>query len=68
LREELAQLEKAGYHPDHPSPYYPADLLAAEVKAPTQSDTGLGGVASDSARSGGGRADALQSQSRYAHH
>ena len=32
VRAELVALEKAGYHPGKPSPYYPADIQAAEAK------------------------------------
>ncbi|BEU28463.1 DUF4148 domain-containing protein [Paraburkholderia sp. 22B1P] len=35
LTEELRQLEKAGYNPGHPSPYYPSDIQAAEAKVRT---------------------------------
>ncbi|KLU26474.1 hypothetical protein EOS_09025 [Caballeronia mineralivorans PML1(12)] len=32
VRAELIQLEKAGYKPGHPSPYYPADIQVAEAR------------------------------------
>lgn len=38
LREELVELERAGYNPGHPSPYYPSDLLAAENKVREMKD------------------------------
>ncbi|MGF6727619.1 hypothetical protein P3T43_007011 [Paraburkholderia sp. GAS41] len=32
VRAELVALEAAGYHPGKASPYYPADIQAAEAK------------------------------------
>jgi hypothetical protein len=32
VRAELVALENAGYHPEKSSPYYPADIQAAEAK------------------------------------
>jgi hypothetical protein len=36
VRAELAQLENAGYHPGLSSPYYPADLQAAQARVADQ--------------------------------
>jgi hypothetical protein len=44
LRQELAQLEHAGYHPGHPSPYYPADIQAAEAKVHASHESEQAGV------------------------
>jgi Ni/Co efflux regulator RcnB len=58
VRAELVQLEKAGYHPGHADPYYPADIQAAQARVDAQNDTaqaaksGFGGVVSGSSQSG----------------
>lgn len=39
VRAELAQLEQAGYRPGVSSPYYPADLQAAQAKVAQQNAT-----------------------------
>ena len=39
VRAELVQLEKAGYRPSLSSPYYPADLQAAEARVAQQNGT-----------------------------
>ena len=39
VRAELVQLEKAGYRPGLSSPYYPADLQAAQAKVAQQNAT-----------------------------
>jgi hypothetical protein len=36
VRAQLAQLEKAGYHPETFDPTYPADILAAEARVAAQ--------------------------------
>jgi hypothetical protein len=36
VRAELVQLEKAGYRPGLSSPYYPADLQAAQARVAEQ--------------------------------
>ncbi|MDR3099357.1 MAG: DUF4148 domain-containing protein [Paraburkholderia sp.] len=39
VRAELVQLEQAGYRPGVSSPYYPADLQAAQAKVAQQNAT-----------------------------
>jgi len=52
VRAELVELENAGYHPSKSSPYYPADIQAAEAKihagkaAGGNPQTSYGGVTS----------------------
>ena len=58
VRAELVQLEKAGYHPGHADPYYPADIQAAEARVAAQNGTAqaaqssYGGVVSGSSQAG----------------
>jgi Domain of unknown function (DUF4148) len=68
VRAELVQLEKAGYHPGHADPYYPADIQAAQARVNAQNGTaqtaesGFGGAANGSSQSGGAvRANGPQS-------
>ncbi|BEU28499.1 DUF4148 domain-containing protein [Paraburkholderia sp. 22B1P] len=75
LTEELRQLEKAGYNPGHPSPYYPSDIQAAEAKVRNESEnspdaTGTGGVTAGNAGSGGGGATMSQATNHalFVHH
>ncbi|MFM0351634.1 DUF4148 domain-containing protein [Paraburkholderia sp. RL17-347-BIC-D] len=52
VRAELVALENAGYHPNKTSPYYPADIQAAEAKIHAgnavggKPETSYGGVTS----------------------
>ena len=39
VRAELVQLEQAGYRPGVSSPYYPADMQAAQAKVAQQNAT-----------------------------
>ncbi|RDJ98216.1 DUF4148 domain-containing protein [Paraburkholderia lacunae] len=54
VRAELVQLENAGYKPGLASPYYPADIQAAQAKVTAQngSASAVGGVVSGSSASG----------------
>ena len=58
VRAELVQLEKAGYYPGHSSPYYPADIQAAQARVDAQNGTeqaaqsDFGGVTNGSSQSG----------------
>nr|WP_074267583.1 DUF4148 domain-containing protein [Paraburkholderia phenazinium] len=58
VRAELVALEKAGYHPGKPSPYYPADIQAAEARVRASNaaggnpQTSYGGVTSANSESG----------------
>lgn len=57
VRDELVQLEKAGYQPSLASPYYPADIQAAEARLSAQQQTwSVGGIAAGTSRSGAGNA------------
>jgi len=52
VREELAQIEKAGYNPAHSNPNeYPANIQAAEARVAAQ-NSAVGGVASGSSQQG----------------
>ncbi|AWV03868.1 DUF4148 domain-containing protein [Burkholderia sp. JP2-270] len=42
LRNELVQLEKAGYKPGLSSPHYPADIQAAQARVHAVDKTGYG--------------------------
>jgi cytochrome c556 len=69
VKAELAQLEKAGYHPGGEDPYYPADIEAAEAKVAAQNGaTAVGGVASGSSESGHAVALPANPNSMYSHH
>lgn len=53
VRGELVQLEKAGYHPGVSSPYYPADIQAAQARVEGAADTsGYGAQAAPTVRAG----------------
>ncbi|SEB95063.1 protein of unknown function [Burkholderia sp. WP9] len=52
VRAELVQLEKAGYNPGLASPYYPADIQAAQTRVAKQNDSAVGGAVSGSSVSG----------------
>jgi hypothetical protein len=54
LRGELAQLEKAGYRPGASSPYYPADLQAAQARV-AQQNTAYGASTNGSSQAGSAR-------------
>ncbi|MBR8128063.1 DUF4148 domain-containing protein [Burkholderia ambifaria] len=45
VRNELVQLEKAGYKPSQSSPHYPNDLLAAEARVRAADASGYGAQA-----------------------
>jgi hypothetical protein len=52
VREELIQLEKAGYNPATANPYdYPANIQAAEARVAAQ-NSAVGGVTSGSSQAG----------------
>ncbi|CAB3751975.1 purine nucleoside phosphorylase [Burkholderia sp. MSh2] len=42
VRGELAQLESAGYKPGQSSPYYPADIQAAQARVQAADNSGYG--------------------------
>jgi hypothetical protein len=42
LRNELVQLEHAGYTPSQSSPHYPADIQAAQARVHAVDDSGYG--------------------------
>ncbi|WP_027780776.1 MULTISPECIES: DUF4148 domain-containing protein [Burkholderia] len=42
VRNELVQLENAGYKPSQSSPHYPADLEAAEARVHGNDNSGIG--------------------------
>ncbi|CAN0625113.1 conserved exported protein of unknown function [Burkholderia multivorans] len=55
VREELVQLEKAGYQPGAASPYYPEDIQAAQARTQggdTSDTSGYGAQAAPVARAG----------------
>ncbi|WDD91639.1 DUF4148 domain-containing protein [Burkholderia sp. FERM BP-3421] len=53
VRAELVQLEKAGYQPGVSSPYYPADIQAAQARVAGATDTsGYGAQAAPTVRAG----------------
>lgn len=58
VRAELVQVEKAGYHPGHADPYYPADIQAAQARVASENGTaqavesGYGGVVGGASQSG----------------
>jgi hypothetical protein len=72
VRNQLVQLEKAGYNPaEADNATYPADIQAAEarVDAANGSTSGVGGVASGSSESGAAAVSVLTgSHSLYAGH
>jgi hypothetical protein len=52
VREQLVQLEQAGYRPDRSSPYYPQDLQAAEARVAAQQNTAYGASTNGSSQAG----------------
>ncbi|KWH62425.1 DUF4148 domain-containing protein [Burkholderia semiarida] len=62
VRNELVQLEKAGYKPSQSSPYYPADVQAAEARVRGVDNSGFG---SQPAATGDSGAPAVRVQSRH---
>lgn len=56
VQAELVQLEKAGYQPGLASPYYPADIQAAEARLSAQQTSSTGGLATGASSSGAGNA------------
>ena len=75
LREELVQLERAGYQPGRNDPHYPDNLLAAEarIRAAAGADpyavSAVGGT-TDGRSDSGSRVGATvpQNNALYAHH
>ncbi|RQH07011.1 DUF4148 domain-containing protein [Paraburkholderia dinghuensis] len=52
VREELVQIEKAGYNPSHANPNdYPANIQAAEARVAAQ-NAAVGGVTSGTSEQG----------------
>lgn len=52
VREQLVQIEQAGYYPSRSNPYeYPANIQAAEARVAAQ-NAALGGVVSGSSQQG----------------
>ncbi|EDT39971.1 DUF4148 domain-containing protein [Burkholderia ambifaria] len=45
VRNELVQLEKAGYKPSQSSPHYPNDILSAEARVRAADASGYGAQA-----------------------
>lgn len=74
VRAELVALEKAGYHPGRPSPYYPDDIQAAEAKihAGTASggnaQTSYGGVVGVNSQSGEPSSVTAATTALFSHH
>jgi hypothetical protein len=61
VREELVQLEKAGYNPSLADPHYPDNIQAAEARVQAQqgiAQTSAGASTGSSVQSGSGRSDA----------
>ncbi len=52
VREELVQLEKAGYKLDSSGPSYPAEFQAAQARANTEDASGVGSQAAAGAHAG----------------
>ncbi len=52
VRAQLVQLEQAGYRPDRSSPYYPADLQAAQARVAAQQNTAYGASTNGSSQAG----------------
>ncbi|MBR8178066.1 MULTISPECIES: DUF4148 domain-containing protein [Burkholderia] len=52
VRDELVQLEKAGYKPSQSSPHYPNDLLAAEARVRAADGSGYGAQAAPAVQGG----------------
>ena len=52
VREQLVQIEQAGYNPSRSNPYeYPANIQAAEARVAAQ-NSALGGLVSGSSQQG----------------
>ncbi|XUW90928.1 DUF4148 domain-containing protein [Burkholderia sp. M6-3] len=75
VREELVQLERAGYRPSRANnPHYPNSLLAAEarIRAPGSADpyavNALGGVANDRSATGSRITGNGAQHAFFAHH
>ncbi|AOK20358.1 purine-nucleoside phosphorylase [Burkholderia cepacia] len=52
VRDELVQLEKAGYKPGLSSPYYPNDIQSAEARVHGADTSGYGAQAAPVVRAG----------------
>ncbi|AOI75972.1 MULTISPECIES: DUF4148 domain-containing protein [Burkholderia] len=52
VRNELVQLENAGYKPSQSSPYYPADIQAAQARVHGTDNSGFGSQPAAAAESG----------------
>ncbi|AOK27129.1 purine-nucleoside phosphorylase [Burkholderia ubonensis] len=52
VRDELVQLEKAGYKPGVSSPYYPQDIQTAEARVHGADNSGYGAQAAPVVRAG----------------
>ncbi|MDR6500783.1 DUF4148 domain-containing protein [Burkholderia sp. DN3021] len=52
LRNELVQLEKAGYKPGLSSPHYPADIQAAQARVRAADNTGYGAQPAETVQGG----------------
>ncbi|PXW28556.1 DUF4148 domain-containing protein [Paraburkholderia caballeronis] len=65
VRNQLIQLEKAGYRPNLNDPHYPDDIQAAQARVQQNGAeaTGYGPVAAGSSQSGGGHDGAATSYS-----
>ncbi|HTH61151.1 MAG TPA: DUF4148 domain-containing protein [Paraburkholderia sp.] len=63
VRNQLEQLERAGYRPEANDPYYPQDIQAAEARVARENGqtTGYGPATSGSSQSGGGNANGAAS-------
>jgi hypothetical protein len=64
VRNQLVQIEKAGYDPSRPDPYYPKNLQAAEarVAAGQEANTSIGGSGGASSEAGPRGAPAFNPQ------
>ncbi|RQR54734.1 DUF4148 domain-containing protein [Burkholderia sp. Bp9126] len=52
VRNELVQLENAGYKPGLSSPYYPADIQAAQARVQAADNSGYGAQPAPAAQGG----------------
>ncbi|KVD37384.1 purine-nucleoside phosphorylase [Burkholderia sp. MSMB1072] len=52
VRNELVQLENAGYKPSQSSPYYPADIQAAQARVHGIDNSGFGSQPAAAVESG----------------
>jgi len=62
VRNELVQLENAGYKPSQSSPYYPADIQAAQARVHGVDNSGFG---SQPAATAEGGAPAVRAHTRH---